>query len=1150
METLTLNGKPYNARKGEFVIKPHAEYNSLTIYPKVGELERVVGLLSDLVESKPNETLAVYGWNYGGFVPINCAKAFKNVSVITEDQVYPANSNFPKNIGINKQIADAPSVVYIADTEMQKQTQTRTYSFPNSFVLCDRSVSINSPNHIRFPLSNTSLLLHVPHDLFSQFNSQFWYYFDSTGNFNYDNLIHLCVMVKNGGELFEKALAETLPFIDRWTVLDTGSTDGTQDRVLSVLSKKKGDLYEEPFINFRESRNRCLDLAGKHCKYLLMLDDTYAMRGDLRQFLNTVRGDQFASSYSLLILSDDVEYYSNRVTMSERGLRYIYTIHEVIQDTDNKTNVVIPKEAATIHDHRADYMEKRTMDRKQYDLQLLHDMVRDDPTNPRHYYYLAQTYNLLEDYERAAYWFKLRGTTELKGHDQEAVDSWFEYARILNFKLNRPWNECKEAYEESYNRDPSRPDALYFIGIHYFLEEDKITAFDYFKRAFALGYPVHAQFSLKPTLCFHFLPKFLSQLSYEFGDWQLGLASSRRFLENNKVGADQYEVMMSWYQIFNLLCTIPQGTYPEPIAPSKPIVTFVADGGWGPWSGSDILTKGVGGSETYIIEIARWIQRSGKFNCIVFCKCDKPEVFEGVQYQHLSTYAEFIIKNRVHTTIVSRYSEYVPLSCQGFTENVYMVLHDLGPTGCVIPMHDKLKKVICLTKWHEDYFLESFPMFKGKTDHLYYGVDSSRFKPASNKVRNSFIYSSFPNRGLLPLLQMWPAIKRAVPDATLNVYSDVNGKWVNEVAKEQMDEIRRILSGGGMDGVTVHGWVSKDELAAAWSRADFWLYPCIFKETFCLTALEAAASKTFAIATPLAALNETVGDRGILVPGNPLEPQWQIQAINELLLLIADPTRKNSLINRNYKWAVESTWEARGKQFSKQYLENASLINDVPMPVAAPVPVIHSSSDTTTINYAGMYNWIQDLPKGINSKNKFLEALVKANPSRILEIGTFAGTSLIEMLRLYPSATGVAIDSWKNYMEDNISILGSIEQDNIELVFYENIGKAGMATRIRGLKGDSADKLIELIRSREEFDFIYVDGSHKCLDCYTDMILSWSLLKTGGVLAVDDITYNYDRVIAGDYLGYPLMGKKHFMEKMKGQYEVISDSYRLFIRKL
>ena len=43
---------------------------------------------------------------------------------------------------------------------------------------------------------------------------------------------------------------------------------------------------------------------------------------------------------------------------------------------------------------------------------------------------------------------------------------------------------------------------------------------------------------------------------------------------------------------------------------------------------------------------------------------------------------------------------------------------------------------------------------------------------------------------------MWPKIKEVIPDATLNVYSDINGKWVNEVAKEQMIEIKKLINSG------------------------------------------------------------------------------------------------------------------------------------------------------------------------------------------------------------------------------------------------------------------------------------------------------------------------------------------------------------------
>jgi tetratricopeptide (TPR) repeat protein/cephalosporin hydroxylase len=1115
MEVITLNNKDYYVKPGEFVVQPHAEYNNLIIYPKVGELERIAGLLNDLVEGRTDATLAVHGWSHGGFLPIECCKVFQKVFVYSKEYI-PRTDNLPSNLVIGEEHVH-PTVIYIHEFGTIQGVPS------NSYVLCDRMIELAVKDFIRVPLTRTNLVLYVPHENFPEFNVAFRYYFDDQGQFDYDNLVHLCIMVKNAGPLFEQVLKDNLPIIDRWTVLDTGSTDGTQDIVRRVLADKKGQLVEEPFINFRDSRNRCLDLAGKNCKYLLMLDDTYAIRYDLRSFLNTVRGDQFASSFSLLILSDDVEYYSNRVTLSERGLRYIYTIHEVIQDTNNKTNVVIPKNAGFIHDYRADYMEKRTMDRKQYDLQLLHDMVRDDPTNPRHYYYLAQTYNLLEDYENASFWFRKRAFTELKGHDQEAVDSCFELARMYNFKMNKPWEECKEIYEKAFEMDKTRPEPLYFIGIHYWLEGKKDVAYEYFKDAFAIGYPIHAQFSLKPTLSFHFLPKFLAPLCYDNKNWQLGLDACNLYMTHNKADADQYEVMQSWHSIFRLLCTLPIGSRTIPVAPSKPNIVFVADGNWNAWTGSDILTKGLGGSETYIVEIARWVQATGNYNVSVFCNCNGSEVFEGVTYLPLSQYSSYIVSNYVHTAIISRYSEYVPLTLEGQVDNVYLVLHDLGPTGVVIPMNDKLKKVLCLTDWHVDYFLERFPSFKGRTESFYYGIDQARFKP-SLKVRHSFIYSSFPNRGLLPLLQMWPAIKQAIPDATLNVYSDIHGAWVNQVAKEQMDEIKRLL-GTGLPGVTVHGWVSKPALADAWSKADVWFYPCIFQETFCLTALEAAATKTLAVSVPLAALQETVGDRGVLLTGNPMTKEWQDRAVRELVQVLQDVVRKNQLLDKNYQWANSISWKQRGEEFAKKYLD----IND---------------------SYVGqMGNWVDDLPAGGGHKQIFERTLALAKPQRILEIGTYAGRSLIEMMKRCPDSTGVAIDTWKNYDEEGISILKNIQDNRIEELFYANVKQVGMTHRITALKGDSADRLMELIEQKQRFDFIYVDGSHTCLDCYTDMVLAWKLLVPGGTLAVDDVLYHAEKVKAGDLLGYPLKGKEHFMTKFAGQYDILSDSYRLFVRK-
>ena len=109
------------------------------------------------------------------------------------------------------------------------------------------------------------------HELFYE---KFKTYLDNN-NLYYDNLINLCIMVKDAGEDFRNILRSNLPYIDRYTILDTGSTDNTIQIIKEELTSKRGELYEEPFINFRDSRNRLLDLAGTHCFFNLMLDDVF-----------------------------------------------------------------------------------------------------------------------------------------------------------------------------------------------------------------------------------------------------------------------------------------------------------------------------------------------------------------------------------------------------------------------------------------------------------------------------------------------------------------------------------------------------------------------------------------------------------------------------------------------------------------------------------------------------------------------------------------------------------------------------------------------------------------------------------------------------------------------------------------------------------
>ena len=1157
-----IDKKVFIVNDNEFVVLSHKEYNHLNILDKIGYYERIIGLITELTKSIKVDTFLNINSTHGGFIDISCTDMFNQTYILNNSGYENHLENIVKNIkahgktNINLIEKDpflhdnTNSCILFSETTQLFSQQTKEFIKTNLPIMI-----INNINNIHFVydkydiynLSNTNLNIFIPKIHYKAFYHDFWYYIKDDNMLDFDNLINLCIMVKNGGAQFADMLKENMPHIDTWTILDTGSTDDTIKIINEILVPfKKGTLYQEHFINFRDSRNRLLELAGTSAKYQIMLDDTYIIKGNIRDFLNEVRGDQYGSSFTLFIKSDDVEYGSNRIIKTNSDLRYIHKIHEVISDKNN-INIVIPKEKAHINDKRFDYMEKRTMERKQLDLKLLYEEVEENIHDPRAYYYLAQTYNILEDYEKAFFYFTKRGEYSNSGFLQERVDAIFESARIANFKLKKSWTECEALYNKCYKADESRPEALYFIGIHYYLENDFKKAFGYFKKAFEIGFPMHCQYSLKPTLSFHFLPKFLCKICYELKEYELGKLAGEFFLKNNATSADTYDEIMSWYKIYEKLC-IKVDDNIKPKVPAKPIFCFHADGGFNNWSGSSIVTIGVGGSETYIIELARYIKKSNLFDVFVFCNCLEEENFEGVIYKPLYQYYSFINQNYIHTCIVSRFSEYLPVTFKSWTENVYLVIHDLLPSGIVIPLDKKLKNVFCLTEWHVNYFTQIFPSLQNITVPFYYGIDFDKFsqnkkeKEIQLKIteKYKFIYSSFPNRGLLELLQMWPKIYEFQPMASLHIYCDVNGSWVNQVQGAMMEQIKELMKLYNVDqngmNIYYHGWVNKQVLAESWLTADIWFYPCTFMETFCLTALEAALTKTLVITNNLAALQNTVGDRGVVIEGSPKEAEWQEKTLIEIKKYLSPENNalKNELIEINYKWASTLSWNSQSNKLLEDYILQQKL------------------------EYKGMYNWTNDLPFG--HKKYFLEAIEYFNKNyekvqigqqvRVLEIGTYAGISLINIIKLIPNSIGYGLDKWSNYIEgddanNKVEILDNMNELGVESSFYKNIRVEGLEDRIKGIKGDSYEVLFQMIKEEQQFDFIYVDGSHLLLDCYTDIILSWKLLAKGGLLAIDDYLYNNSFIIES-----PFEGVNHFLKKHQHEMQIIHKEYRVFLQKV
>ena len=297
-------------------------------------------------------------------------------------------------------------------------------------------------------------------------------------------------------------------------------------------------------------------------------------------------------------------------------------------------------------------------------------------------------------------------------------------------------------------------------------------------------------------------------------------------------------------------------------------------------------------------------------------------------------------------------------------------------------------------------------------------------------------------------------------------------------------------------------------------------------ETFCLTALEAASSKTFVVTNDLAALQNTVSNRGAIIKGDPMTDLWQEEALKTVFFYLNPDnlSNKNELIERNLSWAKNLTWENQANK----------LLNEIILP-------------NSIFEYKGMYNWTNDIMKEpfLNTIKYFNDNYLKVKNGekiKVLEIGVYTGISLINIINNIPNSIGVGVDMWSSYNENNL--LENMDNLEIEKSFYKNVNICGLEERITGIKMDSTTALLNYIRKNETFDFIYVDGSHLLLDCYSDLVLSWEILETGGILAIDDYTYKKDSI-----LDSPFEAVNHFLKRYETKYKLLDKGYRVFIQK-
>jgi hypothetical protein len=166
-----------------------------------------------------------------------------------------------------------------------------------------------------------------------------------------------------------------------------------------------------------------------------------------------------------------------------------------------------------------------------------------------------------------------------------------------------------------------------------------------------------------------------------------------------------------------------------------------------------------------------------------------------------------------------------------------------------------------------------------------------------------------------------------------------------------------------------------------------------------------------------------------------------------------------------------------------------------------------------------------------------------------LEIGSFEGLSacwLLNNILTDDSSRLTCIDTFDFAGQGTFYRLQDqgTETMSIEQRFDHNVGLAGGARKVIKIVGQSGDALRTLPRSA--YDYIYIDGSHVAADVLEDAVLSWPLLKRGGLMTFDDYQWNGDP----NPLNRPGLAVDAFLAVFKTRYKLVHKGYQVTVEKL
>jgi len=341
----------------------------------------------------------------------------------------------------------------------------------------------------------------------------------------------LSMIVKNETHIIKECFDTIAQYVDYWVIVDTGSTDGTQDFIKNYFAEKgiPGELHERPWVGFGHNRSEALALCDGKADWAWMIDADDFIEGQF-QFPTNIPDE--VDGWALKFARGEFEWWRTQIFRTGRSWKYVGILHEYpniegkqpnIAKLDGKYQIVARTLGARNKD--IDPVEKYKKD-----AELLEKALIDEPTNVRYQFYLAQSYFDSQQWEKAEEAYRKR--IEMGGWEEEQFYAAYRLAMCKGL-LNKPWIEIQQAFLEAWELRPIRAEPLHQIAKIYRLMNHPRLAFLYAKMALDLPYPEHDILFVSADVYKYAILDEIASTAFYAGKPHMGYAACKKLLTEN-----------------------------------------------------------------------------------------------------------------------------------------------------------------------------------------------------------------------------------------------------------------------------------------------------------------------------------------------------------------------------------------------------------------------------------------------------------------------------------------------------------------------------------------------------------------------------------------------------------------------------------------